>query len=139
MNNRVQKFDGSGHLVSGWGEGGQLNGSGVLSPPAPLPGPFNALLGIAVDPSGNLWVSGSNVDEFGHATGRMFEFPQDAEGLVTDWAVEAAIGMAVDSEDNVYVSAETLALKYSAVGTPFGQVTGPGVHAEALAVDPATR
>ena len=133
-NNRVQKFDGSGHLVSGWGEGGQLNGSGVLSPPAPLPGPFNALLGIAVDPSGNLWVSGKP----GAATERVFEFPQDAEGLVTDWAAEAGIGMAVDSEDNVYVSAGTPVLKYDSAGTEIGQVTGPGVGSDALAVDPAT-
>ena len=137
--NRVQKFDGSGHLVSGWGEGGQLNGSGVLSPPAPLAGPFNKLLGIAVDPSGNLWVYGVGTNSGGFQTGNVFEFKQDASFL-TDWSTGQfpGIGMAVDSEDNVYVSAGTPVLKFDSAGTASGQVTGPGIHTEALAVDPAT-
>ena len=59
--NRVSKFSSSGALLSGWGEGGELDGAGVKHPPAELPGPFGPIEGIAVDPSGNLWVAGEHV------------------------------------------------------------------------------
>jgi hypothetical protein len=42
----VSKFDSSGNLVSSWGKEGQLDGSSVTSPPAPLPGPFGPLYGV---------------------------------------------------------------------------------------------
>ena len=49
--NLVSKFDSSGNLVASWGTGGQLSG-------------FSSLAGIAVDPSGNLWVYNQGGDIF---------------------------------------------------------------------------
>ncbi len=40
VGNRVSKFGAAGELISGWGEGGELDGASVKSPPPPLlPGP----------------------------------------------------------------------------------------------------
>ena len=44
--NTVSKFDSTGHLISAWGTGGVLN--------------FNPLYGIAVDPTGNLFLLGNS-------------------------------------------------------------------------------
>ena len=67
LGNRVSKFDSTGHLVSTWGEAGAITGAGAKSP-------FGEINGIAVDPSGNLWVGGSTT----------FEFEQEAK-LRTEW------------------------------------------------------
>jgi DNA-binding beta-propeller fold protein YncE len=46
----ISKFTAAGALVSSWADGGQLDGSGAPG------GPFEAVEGIAVDRSGDLWV-----------------------------------------------------------------------------------
>ena len=95
VGNRVSKFDVVGGLISSWGEGGELDGAGVKSPPAPLPGPFGAIQGVAVDASGDLWIATSGVT---------FEFGQ--EGVFkTDWATPVPalpLGVAMDSHENLY-------------------------------------
>ena len=139
--NIVQKFDGSGELISSWGVEGQLDGSSVTtSASAPLPGPFNQLGGIAVDASGSLWVYGSGEEEqAGHISrfGRVFEFRQDSSFANDDWSSGEfrTLGVAVDSHDDVYLKP---GLKFDSTGHRLGQVTGPGVNMNALTVDPAT-
>jgi len=135
---KVSKFDESGHLISSWATGGQLDGSGVTHPPAPVSGPFGKVNGIAVDPAGNLWVRGSAA---------VFEFKQDA-GFATDWqplnplggnAAEGVSGFAVDSKDDIYLN-EGVVLKFGSTGTQIGPVDrdGTGELTEAIAVDPST-
>lgn len=75
---RVEKFDSSGQPISSWANGGQLDGSAVTDPPAPIAGPFSQLNGIAVDPSGNLWVSAGRGNE---TTLKTFEFGSGANFL----------------------------------------------------------
>ena len=137
--NRVQKFDGSGGLVVGWGEAGQLDGSSVTtSPSAPLPGPFTRVHGVAVDASGNLWVYDGEVK----VPGRVFEFRQDSSFAGNDWSSgeSPGLGVAVDREGHVYlVSAAALTpratVEFGATGDRVGVITAPGIKTEALAVD----
>jgi hypothetical protein len=104
----VTKFDEGGHVVSAWGNAGQLTGSGLAQ------GPFWDLAGVAVDPSGNLWVLGRiNGSTFNVAYTQMFEFGQDGS-LITSWnlnpnevhteipSFENPDGLAVDSLDHLY-------------------------------------
>jgi hypothetical protein len=97
----VEKFDASGQPVTTWGEGGDLNASGIADPPAPVAGPFGGVYGIAVDPSGNLWVSGDQGGQ-GLSGQRVFEFGEDSS-FVTGWSGEAG-ELAVDATDNLYFS-----------------------------------
>jgi hypothetical protein len=136
---KVTKFDESGHLVSTWATGGQLDGSDVTHPTAPVSGPFGKVGGIAVDPAGNLWVRGSSV---------VFEFKQDA-GFATDWeplsltgsdAAEGLVGFAVDSKDDVYLSSGPATIKFGSTGIEIGPIDlyQGGGQKEALTVDPST-
>jgi hypothetical protein len=139
--NRVSKFTAAGGLVSGWGEGGELDGGGVKHPPAELPGPFGPIEGIAVDPSGNLWVADESV-AFQFAD----EVTHDGEtGFKTDCAVPVGplpFGVAVDSHDDLYfLQSRAVAEVNSACGL-VGQVNEPGeeghlIDTYAAAVDPA--
>jgi hypothetical protein len=132
--NQVQKFDSTGQLIGSWGTDGQLNGSTIASPPARLPGPFDQINGVAVDPSGNLWVYGT-----GDEQGRVFEFQQNA-AFLQDWPTGTftGSGIALNSEGDAYVTIgfhETA--KYAANGTRLGKITTEGVNNEALTVDAA--
>jgi hypothetical protein len=135
--NRVSKFDSSGQLVSSWGESGEIVGGGAEAP-------FGEIFGIAVDPSGNLWVA---------AGGAAFEFGQEAK-LETDWAwpldgggitvSPGPFGVAVDSQDDLYVlvGGEGV-IEVTGAGVLVGRVTEPGEQAHPMetsgvAVDPAT-
>jgi WD40-like Beta Propeller Repeat len=121
---RVEKFDSSGRLVASWGKGGQLDGSSVTDPPYSFAGPFVRTDGIAVDPSGNLWVSAENND-LNRASSQgnaMFEFHPDAS-FVGGWTgLFATVGLAVDSQDNFYMGTGTFVQKYSSTGVHVGVV-----------------
>lgn len=119
--NTVSKFDPYGHLIASWGTGGRLDGSNV---------PFGEIDGIAVDPSGNLWVS--TVDA-------AFEFKQNSAPM-TEWSHPQAgpFGIAVNSEDNLYLATDFNLLKFSSAGADIGQITESGVRPDALTVDPST-
>jgi hypothetical protein len=122
--NLVQKFDASGNLISGWGSGGQLNGSTATK--------FGALAGIAVDSSGNLFVYDQNEE--------MFEFGQDASFVKNFNTVFAATpaGIAVDSAGNLYiVRGNPNVEKISSTGADLGQITTGG-NATGLAIDPSS-
>jgi hypothetical protein len=130
--NKVAKFDPQGNLISSWGTNGLLDGSNVI---APLPGPFKAIAGIAVAPSGNLWVVNRPPEP------RTFEFKQDGTYAGNDWAVEEQSvdpGLAVDSSEHVYLVEGQGIGEFTATGTEIGNVTGSGIDASALAVDPST-
>ncbi len=116
----IEKFDPSGRLIESWGVKGQLNGSAVASPPAAAAGPFGLIGGIAVDPSGNLWVT---EPKKGSGRSVTFEFRQDA-GLVTDWfAPDLSGAIAVDSEKNVYIQETNGVQKFDSSGTNLGLVS----------------
>jgi hypothetical protein len=142
----VSKFDGSGDLVSSWGKEGQFDGSSVTKPPAPLRGPFETIFGIAVDPSGNLWVHGS-AEELTNGLFqpkiRMFEFKQDST-LITDFRVEASAlsdGIAVDSEDDLYFVSNG-AEEYNSIGNEIGTISvsgNGGLGGHSIAVDPTNK
>jgi hypothetical protein len=139
--NVVQKFTGEGEFISGWGVGGQLNGSTVtVGTGAPFAGPFDQLNGIAVDISGNLWVYGTGLGEAGEKEGRVFEFTEGGVFAGNDWATRESrqVGFAVDPEENVYTSNGPSLEKFTATGSRIGQVTETGVRPEAVAVDPVT-
>ncbi len=121
--NVVEKFDPSGQPIASWGEGGELTGAGITSPPAPVAGPFFRVHGIAVDPSGNLWVSagkgGLSVDN------KVFEFASDSS-FVTSWAREDG-ELAVDASGNLYFDNGPVR-KYTSVGAEIGVVAPSAVE-----------
>ncbi|MFZ1153316.1 MAG: hypothetical protein WAN93_00265, partial [Solirubrobacteraceae bacterium] len=116
----VSKFDSEGNLISSWGDNGeghtkdgpangQLNGANATGA---LAGPFGQIHGMAVDPSGNLWVN---------SNGAMFEFRQNSS-FITAWKSEEAVfgGIAIDGEGNLYVG--QFAEKFKPEGTDLGGV-----------------
>ncbi len=94
-NETITKLDSSGTPVAAWGTAGKLGG-------------FGKIVGIAVDPSGNLFVVGSGfqVHELTPAGGqaRQCELPYK-QVIENGVAVESTIvprGVAVDSDDNIF-------------------------------------
>ena len=123
LGNRVSKFDSSGHLISTWGEAGEIVGGGAKSA-------FGHIYGIAVDSSGNLWVGGPTT----------FEFEQEAK-LKTEWATPVSagpFGVAVDVQDDVYFLDPLQVSEVTSAGVPVGQITEDGVFPSAAAVPPLT-
>jgi len=97
--NVVSKFDAAGNLLTSWGVGGQLDGSAAEK------GPFAQIEGIAVDPTGNLWVQAGE---------EVFEFTQ-AGIFVRNWNTTLGsqpAGTASDGAEHLYLLA----------GFPFGPI-----------------
>jgi hypothetical protein len=117
-NERIEKFDASGQPVTSWGEAGQLDAAGVTDPPAPVAGPFKEVHGIAVDPSGDLWVSSGIEGNIKLET--VFEFHADSS-FVTGWSGEVG-EIAVDAANNLYFDHEGLVNKYDFSGERSGLV-----------------
>jgi hypothetical protein len=136
VNGLVSKFDSSGNLVSSWGDSvpanGQLKGSDIKG--AFIKGPFGTPAGVAVDVSGNLWVSDRGVP------GQMLEFRQDSS-FVTGWESQkltVSNGIAVDPEDNLYVGVDEIE-KFDSAGTDIGSIRpiiSPFNGVRGLVVDP---
>ncbi len=118
--NVVEKFDSSGQPVASWGEGGVLDAAAVTSPPAPVTGPFEEVDGLAVDTTGNLWVSASPRAGGGSLRGKVFEFGSDS-GFLSGWFGESG-ELAVDTADNLYFSSGGPVRQFSSVGTEIGVV-----------------
>lgn len=138
---RVEKFDPAGQSISGWGEAGQLDGSSITNPPAPVSGPFGAgtfggIEGIAVDASGDLWIT---------ANREMFEFRSDG-GFVTGWQpAEANNGIAIDSATNFYYLIGSQIQEFDFAGHEIGSLAPTAAELETehvgvrgLTVDPST-
>ncbi len=113
----VSKFTPEGALVTAWGSGGLLTG-------------FSPLYGIAVDPTGNLFVLSAETDWYKqdgtlHST---FGYPRGS----------SASGLAVDSEDNLYkVDGSPNVTKFSDTGEDLAE-TLDGGEASGLAIDPSS-
>jgi hypothetical protein len=123
--NVVEKFDSSGQPVTSWGEGGVLDAAAVTSPPAPVAGPFQQIHGLAVDTSGNLWVSAGSLagngsgGGGGSGAGKIFEFGSDS-GFLSGWTGYDG-ELAVDVADNLYFSNGPIG-EYTSVGKEIGVV-----------------
>jgi hypothetical protein len=126
--NLVSKFDASGNLVSGWGSGGQLNGSTTSA------GSFGRLAGVAVDGSGKLTVINENESKL------VFEFVQDGT-FDTQFEVArgtAPNGLAVDAMGDIFkVNGSENVEEITGSGSDVGQVT-LSEAAKGIAVDPLT-
>jgi hypothetical protein len=144
---KVTKLGPAGEVISSWGTSGQMDGSGISPGPAgPLSGPFGGLHGVAVDPSGDLWIYGSaDYTSGGNIFGGpgMFELSQGG-ALLSDWQIESSIGglfgVAADGE-GVYVSRGVIE-KHQANGALLGyRVLGTGRFGEnsasSIALDPS--
>jgi hypothetical protein len=87
--NRVSKFTAQGILVSSWGVQGQLDGSTATE------GPFKRIMGIAVDPTGDVWVQsepegGAEVFEFGQAGDFIRTWPSPVGSQPTGIALDGS-------------------------------------------------
>jgi DNA-binding beta-propeller fold protein YncE len=118
----VSKFDSEGKLIETWGVKGQLDGSSAPE------GPFGQIAGVAVDPSGNLWVyTGSTVKA---NNDHMYEFEQGG-GFVQAWRPEESggyspQGIAVNSSGDIYYIANGGSAEESLSNGGFiGEVTNP--------------
>jgi hypothetical protein len=122
-NNVVQKFAANGALIAAWGFGGVLDGSTATG------GPFGPLAGIAIDPTGNLFVYDTNAN--------MFSFTQTGTYTTTfntTFGV-SPVGIAADSTGNLYVvRGNPLVEKVSPTGADLGTVTADNT-ATGLTVD----
>ena len=115
--NFVSKFESSGNLITSWGAGGQQSG-------------FNPLYGVAVDPSGNLFVlsesafwyeqSGIFHSDFGYPRGT------------------SPIGLAVDAEDHLYKADGSPEItKLTDTGAGLGEPDTSG-STSGFTIDPST-
>ena len=108
----VSKFDSSGNLNTSWGSGGQLTGNSSLN-------------GIAVDPSGNLFVLGNEPYVYWYEQSGILHDTFHAPRGTTP------AGLAVDAEDHLYKVDGTPEV------TKFGIPTPPAIE-ESLG-EPDTR
>ena len=94
----VQKFDEDGALLTSWGEGGRLAGPLGGGHPFSIPGLSYFMGGIAVDPSGNLFVIGGAFERYEFAPDGTLRERRFTEGTGFGPGLE----LAVDAADNVY-------------------------------------
>ena len=123
----VYVADGNPHVVYKFSESGVYEGE--ISE-AEAGSPFSALEGVAVDPSGTLWVSQASVeiDSFSDALVNKFLSKRSSYG--------GAPGFAVDSEDNLYVDYGIRFLKLNSAGAFLSEMeAGESYQSTAAAVD----
>jgi hypothetical protein len=146
----VAKFDEEGHLLSGWGTGGQIESSGSA--------PLGEVHGVAVDPSGNVWIGGTGAHEGNLCAGstgfcpggRVFELKQE-DTYIRDWDVflngnrpGQSGSLAVDGEGHVYLDVPTASGEYvyehASTGEEIKQITASesGSYPGAFAFDSPT-
>lgn len=120
-NHRVQKFDSQGNFLTSWGSWGSLNGQ------------FVSPTGISVDSSGNVYVADTG-------NNRIQKF--DANGnFLLKWGLSQVNTVEVDGFDNVYATADSMALEIASNGTLLtrwgsnGSGDGQFSHPHGMAVD----
>jgi hypothetical protein len=131
-NRRIEQFDPSTGAYVGELTGTSTGTAGALVP-------FSEVQGVAVDPSGNLWVAaGEDLDEFS-ATGALISMLINLNQNTYHNYAELD-GLAVDSEDGIY-GFHNLQGPHKIVGTPEGDVqkwTSTGVHVGEIDKDLST-
>ena len=152
----ISKFDSSGHLLSAWGSGGQLDGSTsgdlpfvgtreVGEPPGE-PSDTRGVMGVAVSPGGDLLVIAAN------AKHQFYRFAQDGSFVETFRIYSYTnginpVGFGVDRADDAYVGRNGLE-KFSLAPTGAERLAGPSGDEDAagkvaapqgIAIDQATR
>ncbi len=113
----VSKFDSTGQLIASWGTAGALSG-------------FSPMYGIAVDPSGNLFILSSSAYWYEQSGGlhSTFGYPRGS----------SPYGLAVDAEDHLYkVDGEPEVTKFTDTGEELGE-PDTGKNATGLTVDPSS-
>ena len=113
----VSKFDSSGNLIASWGIGGQLA--------------FGGLDGIAVDPSGNLFVEDGQISWYAPdgALISAFGYPREPNPA----------GLAVDSENSLYkVDGTPVVTKFSDTGAELANPLDGGGSTSGLTIDPSS-
>ena len=130
-NDVVTKFTEDGEVVSSWGDDGpgEESDGRLIGPKGKPSEQFGELRGIAVDFFGNLWV------DCGAPSQHLFEFDHNG-GFEIGWTPETASreafnlpgwGIAVDSEDNLYIAltkyTEGADFKFSSTGSLIGAIT----------------
>jgi hypothetical protein len=107
-NNRIEKFTSNGTYITQWGS----QGTGTSQ--------FSNIMGIAVSPTGNVYVSDQT------QTGRVQKFTSTGT-FVSQWSL-SAIGwsIATDTSGNVYVGRNADFQKFTSTGTLISQWGTPG-------------
>ncbi len=121
-NNVIDKFSGTGEYL------GQLTETPT--------GMFSGLIGVTVDPSGDVWVYNKNAEEKGEA----FEF-NDLGVYLFGFPTKlgASPGIAVDSEDNLYlVRGSPYIAMFNKVGTKLIEAVNSCECTTGVAIDQAT-
>ncbi len=146
-NDVVTKFTEDGEVVSSWGDDGpgEESDGRLIGPKGKPSEQFGELRGIAVDFFGNLWV------DCGAPSQHLFEFDHNG-GFETGWTPETPSreafnlpewGIAVDSEDNLYIAltkyTEGADFKFNSTGSLIGAITqlreGENTSVYGVAVD----
>lgn len=106
-NHRVQIFDSQGIFIGAFGGEGPLGGDGPFGGEGPFDGYFSSPQGVAIDSSGNVYVSDSNnyrVQQF-KKSGFSYTFEKKWGQLGSgNGQFFMASGIAVDNGGNVYVA-----------------------------------
>ncbi len=133
--NLVSKFDSSGNLIASWGDNGPLG-----SPNGQLGG-FSAgvlLTGIAVDPSGYLFVALTEEQEEGDTN--FYRYSQtgilSGEIIHIRYFRSAPRGLAVDAEGNLFYSFGEVEEINDKGASLYYKLDGGSVTARGLAIDP---
>ena len=156
--NFVSKFDSEGKLIESWGVKGQLDGSNTPT------GNFGLIDGLAVDASGNLWMSVKDDEKINSA---MYEFGQEGN-YIQNWLLEGRSeegyigeepesevgsgidprpGLAIDGSGDLYVNGYAYIKRYTAAGNEIGyaayflntfDLKQDGQEVKGIAADPAT-
>jgi hypothetical protein len=95
----VSKFDSAGNLVTTWGAGGQLDGSSTGA------GKFAPLGGVAVNPSGELFVLVAVPEGNDVFRAKVFKFAQDGTFEAEEKLGERdmkPLGLAIDGKGNLF-------------------------------------
>ncbi len=141
----IDKFSPTGAYIS------QLTGTPLITKPngETVGGPFEAgegnnrsIEGVAVDPSGNLWVTIYNaIYSFSNALSNVYASEREAFGFVG-----VSPGLGVDAEDNLYVprlggggNGNGLVKKLNSAGETVSNSFGGDENAWTVAVDPVAK
>jgi hypothetical protein len=124
---RVQKFTSEGALIDSWAEGGQLRGA-PFNPEMGTSG-FGQIGGLAVDPSGNLWVATGGAIFAFTRLGTLVQATAGGDGF------SPPLGIATDGSGDLYINGRSVISEHDASGANLGNSFQPAVFASGIGVD----